>query len=273
MMWRHWRRRFRSKCLAKGGGNRVTDTGQSVSASDDKPLVQRSSVPSDRPYGEYRDTLRHDFFYACAYCTMLETEAHAIRFTIDHYEPSSAAPHLENEYSNLMWACDPCNTLKGDRCPPDAARAAGFRFFRPDEDIHQDHFQPGGIRIEHRTNVGYFTIEAIDLNREALLRLRKIRAQLFQLGEWVTRGVSALRRVQLDQLPPQIRGRTYVAIKRMERVAEGFENEVDLLLRNFGRSALIDPDTRSEEEIAERLSELKRIQGLFPGVWRGRDMR
>jgi hypothetical protein len=56
----------------------------------------------------------------------------------------------------------------------------------------------------------------------------------------------------------------------MEGVAEGFENKIDALLRDFGRSALIDRDNRSEEEIAKRLSELKRIQGLYPGVWRGR---
>jgi len=202
---------------------------------------------------------------------MFETEAHGIRFTIDHYEPVSANRKLENDYANLMWACDPCNTLKGDRCPPDSARAAGYRFFRPDQDVHEDHFQSKGIRLESKSKVGYFTIEAIDLNREALLRLRKIRKELFDCADWVTHGVSELKKAKLDQLHPTIRGRAYVAIQRMERVRAGFDQKIDDLLRGFGRSALLDPDTRSETEIRDRLSELKRIQGLFPGTWRGRD--
>ena len=56
----------------------------------------------------------------------------AIRFTIDHYEPRSARPELENDYNNLMYCCDTCNSLKGDRCPPQSARHDGFRFYRPD---------------------------------------------------------------------------------------------------------------------------------------------
>ena len=240
--------------------------------SDEEAIVRRSPVAPGLPYIEYRPTLRHDFYYACTYCTIFETEAHGIGFSIDHYEPVSAREDLENDYNNLMWACTPCNTLKGDRCPPDDARAAGFRFYRPDEDVHEVHFEAKGIRLEPRTNIGYYTIEAVDLNRHALLRMRKLRQDLFQLGELVTHGVAALKRVQLDRLPPDVRGRAWVAIKRMEGVAEGVEKQIDTVLREFGRSHLMDSDGRTQQEIADRLSELKKIQGLFPGgSWRGRD--
>jgi 5-methylcytosine-specific restriction endonuclease McrA len=78
---------------------------------------------------------------------MSESEAMAIRFTIDHYEPQKARPDLVDDYTNLMYACDECNLRKGDRYPPPAARATGMRFFRPDEDVHSDQFSITGILL------------------------------------------------------------------------------------------------------------------------------
>src|SRR5438105_3568775 len=94
-------------------------------------LVRRSNVTPNLPYGEYRENLREDFDYSCAYCTISEFEAQGRRMTIDHYEPQEARPDLTNDYNNLMYCCEDCNSFKGPRCPPQAARDNhGFRFFR-----------------------------------------------------------------------------------------------------------------------------------------------
>jgi hypothetical protein len=201
---------------------------------------------------------------------MYETEAHAIRFTIDHYEPKTARRDLQDEYTNLMWACDVCNMRKGNRCPPDNARQQGYRFFRPDQDVREEHFRASGIRIEPNSNIGYFTIEAVDLNRETLRRLRQIREKLFKEASLVGEGIMALRRMKIDQLPRQIRGRAIVAMRRMERVADKFDNDIDNLLRSFARSALIDPeeDANAERRAKDRMEKLEKLQGLFPGRWR-----
>jgi hypothetical protein len=246
------------------GGGRAPDTATKM------VLVERSAVPAGLPYREYREYLRYDFFYSCAYCTMFETEAHAIRFTIDHYEPQAVQPKLKDEYTNLMWACDECNTRKGDRCPPAGARAAGYRFFRPDHDVREDHFGSSGIRIEPKSNIGYYSIEAIDLNRASLRRLREIRKRLYDAGPLVADGVSALKRFQIDQLPPSVKGKAHTAMRRMERVAEKFENDIDALLRSFARSALIDPDTDPDAETRAkgRIAKLDELQGLYPGQWK-----
>src|SRR5258708_31234823 len=129
-----------------------------ASRADNFSLVVRSVVPSVTNYSDYKPNLRHDFFHSCAYCTMSEAEAQAIRFTIDHYEPRNARPDLLLDYSNLMYCCDECNLRKGDRSPPASARTADYRFFRPDGDEYDDHFEPSGIRIKPKTNVGDYSI-------------------------------------------------------------------------------------------------------------------
>ena len=63
-------------------------------------------------YHEYKQYLRKDFYYSCAYCTITEWKARGIRFEIDHYEPVSAAPHLRNTYTNLMYSCEECNSQR-----------------------------------------------------------------------------------------------------------------------------------------------------------------
>jgi 5-methylcytosine-specific restriction endonuclease McrA len=83
----------------------------------DADLVTRTTVPPAKHYSEYKEVLRQDFFHSCAYCTMAESEAQGIRFTIDHYEPQKARPELINYYDNLMYACEECNLRKGDRYP------------------------------------------------------------------------------------------------------------------------------------------------------------
>ena len=109
---------------------------------------------------------------------MSESEAQAIRFTIDHYEPRNARPELEHVYSNLMYCCDECNKRKGDRCPPAEAREAGYRFFRPDQDRHREHFQRSGVRLTPSSSTGSYSIDALDLNRRALRKIRELRGRL-----------------------------------------------------------------------------------------------
>lgn len=200
------------------------DTGSS--------LVTRSNVPDLQNYLDYKPFLRRDFFHSCAYCTMSEAEAQAIQFTIDHYEPRNARPELIHQYSNLMYSCDECNLRKGDRCPPTSARTEGYRFFRPDEDEYQDHFEQAGIRIEPKTNTGNYSIEALDLNRAALRKLRDLRQRLWDCDQAVLQGVLALRSIPIDRLPSHIKGQVSSAIARAQGVAEHLASEIDSILRD-----------------------------------------
>ncbi|WP_363351364.1 HNH endonuclease signature motif containing protein [Methylocystis echinoides] len=210
----------------------------------------------------------------CAYCSLMETEASAVRFTIDHYEPVAARPELKSDYGNLMYACEPCNSRKGDRYPPPSARAVGYRFFRPDHDVHPDHFRLEGMRLGGETSTGEYTIDALDLNRHMLRRLRELRLRKMAAEEYISEGVAALRRFHIDRLPPEIKGKVFAAIRGTLATAAEVAAKVDEVLRIEARSPLLgddpDPDLTSAEE-RDRKARLRALEALFNASWRGRD--
>ena len=204
-----------------------------ISANDaveEVELVSRSNVPSGLDYTKYKNYLRHDFFYSCAYCTMSEAEASAIPFSIDHYESQVARPDLRNDYNNLMYACIPCNTRKSDRTVPAAARKDGIHFFRPDEDKFTEHFIRDGLLLKDISKCGEFTIDALDLNRAMLRRLREIRDRLHNCDEMVAQGIRALRGFRIDQLPPNIRIAAMKAIRQVDQTQISVASNLDNIL-------------------------------------------
>jgi hypothetical protein len=199
---------------------------------------------------------------------MSEAEARAIRFTIDHYEPKEARRDLINAYENLMYACDECNRRKGDRYPPPDARKDGHRFFRPDQDLRKEHFERNEIWIREKSPVGFFTINALDLNRAALRRVRELRARLYECDAYIVDGIGALRSFAVDTLPTDIRAKVLEKIKQAMNVAEGLSDAIDSVLRDFAKSPLIDPDGDSERRAKERAKQLQELEAMYPGSWR-----
>lgn len=233
-------------------------------------LVIRSAVPANLPYGDCRPYLRRDFLYSCAYCTICEFEATTVAFTIDHYEPQNSRPDLTDEYSNLMYSCITCNLYKSDLSPTPSARAAGVRYFRPDTDFRSDHFELSGVRLNPKSAIGTFSIEAIELNRLKLRKLRDLRRRLTKCDEMVSDGVRALRLFRLDELPSDIKGKAATAIVGATKVAEKMVNEIDQILSDYARSPMADPDPDAEVRAKERAANLRAWQELYPGAWRSR---
>lgn len=249
----------------------MTSSASDVSlvSLDEVALVSRSPVPENLPYTEYKQYLRRDFFHSCAYCTMSESEAQAIRFTIDHYEPQKARPDLEREYNNLMWACDECNRRKGDRTPPAAARASGIRFFRPDQDYYLDHFEREKLLLKSKTKTGWYSIEALDLNREGLQRLRDLRQRLTDCEEAVTAGVVALTKFPIDGLPSHLKGPATRAVRQIRDQQQKIVEAIEGVLRDHAKSPFLDDDASVGDRGKERARKLKSVEAMYPGDWRG----
>jgi hypothetical protein len=244
-------------------------SGGNLAANLSKDLVIRSVVPAGLKYGEYRQQLRVDFFFSCAYCMIAETEAMAIRFTIDHYEPEKLRPDLLNEYGNLMYCCDTCNVFKGPRWPKKEHLEKGYGYFRPDRDVYGDHFELKGLLVRYKTPVAFYTINALDLNRKALQRLRELRQRMLKCDEYMLKGIKGLREFQLDQLPPQFRGRALTSINQTVRGVRKLGSSIDRLLMANARSPLIDEDEETQLRAKERKERLKQIEGLRPGMLKG----
>lgn len=247
--------------------------GNVVAANDtepSQPMVVRSIVQEGLPYPSYRQSLRKDFIYSCGYCSISEYEAQGLSFQIDHYDPQSARPDLENSYNNLMYACDECNRLKSDLTPPPAALENGYRFYRPDQDVWDAHFGISGQRLNAGTNVGEFSIDALDLNRQSLRRLRDIRSRLSECSEQISKGVLGLRRFKIDQLPVNVRGRALSAINRVAAGADEMADNVDAVLEAAAQSPLLEPDVEKSDRRHGWNDNLASLKGLYPGTWRGR---
>lgn len=231
-------------------------------------VVVRSPVEPNRPYAEYRNVLRFDFFHSCAYCTITEDEARGIRFTIDHYEPQSTRPDLKNDYSNLMWCCGRCNELKSDFSPPNVARTDGNRYFRPDTDRFSDHFMLGDLLLQHLSRTGWFTIEVLDLNRQVLQKIRSMRKRIYECDIAVAEGLKALRSFGIDQLPKHIRASAVKVIEQVQDKHVGAIGLIDHILRDHMRSPLLDDDFDAKARLGERAKKMSGLKSMYAGDWR-----
>jgi hypothetical protein len=260
----------------------MSEEEKSVSAENDDagavakkftpPVVRANGLPVGLPYQDYKQYLRRDFWYACAYCTMTESEAEAIRFTIDHYEPRSVKPELKDVYENLMYACDECNMRKGNLCPTEEMRRDGKRFFRADQDLRGEHFELDGSQVKGKTNVGNYTALAVDLNRHGLVRLRELRQRLIDDEHYVSEGMRALASFAIDRLKPEVRTQALAAIKKGLELAGKVYDDMDEALLELSKSQMLMDEKTDEDRRAnrERLAQLRQMDGLYPSAWRGR---
>lgn len=230
-------------------------------AKKETPSVTRSTVPAGiSDYGQFKPYLQKDFLYSCAYCTITESEARSIRFTIDHYESVDSRPDLKNQYDNLMYCCDSCNVRKGPRVPDPKMRSAGYRYFRPDQDERSVHFRLENRRLKYQTPTGDYSIIALSLNRDHLMRLRDLRARLFDCQAYIAAGVEALLDFRTDSLPSAIRISAQETIDNLNVLSKEFQSETKHILANFARSPLGDVIETEDDKKAKYkyLKEIKR---------------
>lgn len=209
---------------------------------------------------DYREELREDFWFSCAYCSIAESEAAGIGFQIDHYLPRRYHPELSSTYSNLMWSCQPCNGNKS-ASPTDDELAHGLEVLRPDKHIFRDHIHCEGATVVGRTRAGEWTVRLLSLNRGPLLKPRRIRERLGYARDLVAGGLRTLARARIDGIPPSDRPAFLRTRKALEDCGNEIEHELRSALREQLASTLLDKD---EPEIARaRKQELARLRSTI----------
>jgi uncharacterized protein (TIGR02646 family) len=224
---------------------------------ESKAVVVRSPVPARTNYADYREELRHDFWYACAYCNITECEAWGIGFEIEHYYPKKTHHHLIHKYKNLMWSCRICNRYKDDYSPDPEDVENGRVVLRPDQDHPRDHFELDNQRLKHKTSTGEFNVELLDLNRQSLRRLRGIRKRIWDSSEYIAYGINELASIAMDRLATKSR---VVFVQFKDRVLDQHgaicENLEDMI-RQLARSPYLDEDPEKKERLKVRREYLR----------------
>jgi hypothetical protein len=189
---------------------------------------QRSSDPG--PFSRYQSYKRHlqrEFHRKCVYCRVADWKGYDA-FGVDHYQPRSRFPALVATWSNLFYACNACNTLKGDS-------VSSPELFLPNPCEHEmaAHLQYRGADVETYTQHGRWLAELLDLAARRQLRELVLSA----LGLFLTSRHELLRdlatlEARLPESPPDRAGallsdlrETSSALERVERLIEALTGE------------------------------------------------
>jgi hypothetical protein len=116
----------------------------------------------------------------CEYCQSPAAFAHQ-RFSLEHVWPRSRKG--KRTAANLALSCQGCNNHKYNRteaCDPVSGESVPL--FNPRRDSWDEHFawSDDGTHVLGLTRAGRATVEALQLNRQALVNLRRV---LVEAGE------------------------------------------------------------------------------------------
>jgi uncharacterized protein (TIGR02646 family) len=132
------------------------------------PIDRQKRGPDPGPFKEhrsYKPYLQKIFRRKCVYCRIPDGLGGDAGFGVDHYLPKSRFPHLTFEWSNLFYACNVCNTWKGE-----SVSTAELFLPNPCEHRMSEHLQYRGADVETYTSHGALLAELVHLGERQELR-------------------------------------------------------------------------------------------------------
>jgi hypothetical protein len=138
-----------------------------------EPHIRKHEPVGYDDYRSFKPWLRDEFAFRCFYCLHREQwcQDGDADFGVDHVRPKSSHPDIENEYTNLVYACCRCNSFKGDQdLDIDLTTISLASLLRVDLEgrIHAKDAKGG-----NHLSTGEFLIEALQLNRPRRVEFRK----------------------------------------------------------------------------------------------------
>lgn len=127
-----------------------------------------------RQYQTYKKYLRKEFGATCVYCRMPDRFSEKNSFAVEHYKPKSRFPELENDYANLFYSCQSCNTYKSNFWPSKNQLDVGEFIPNPCDHVMHDHLETDrkGV-INARSKTGQWTLELLDFNNPDRIKKRQ----------------------------------------------------------------------------------------------------
>ena len=125
-----------------------------------------------------RRQVREHFNNCCAYCLSAERLT-VVTFEIEHITPQVAGS--ETRFENLCLACPSCNRHKGARQQAvDPKTKQEVALYHPHRDVWSAHFSwlEDNTVLKGLTPRGRATIQALEMNRAQLVRVRRLWVKL-----------------------------------------------------------------------------------------------
>jgi hypothetical protein len=143
-----------------------------------EPQRRRHGPAGYQDYKHYKPWLRDEFTFRCVYCLERETwyPSRAASFSVEHFAPKVVYPDRATDYTNLVYACTRCNSVK----------SATITILDPAEVAFGMHVQvthDGSIRAltpEGQEMIDLFHLDrspAVEVRQEFLLLLHAKREQ------------------------------------------------------------------------------------------------
>jgi hypothetical protein len=140
-------------------------------------IVRRHEPAATRDYRDFRDCLRWEFGFSCAFCLLHEsdlsgngTEGWGLMW-IEHAELKSERPDLVSQYENCLYSCRFCNQARGTQPSVNEQR---LRLLNPCLDPWREHFElvADEIQVRGESRDASYTLKAYDLNDPRKTRMR-----------------------------------------------------------------------------------------------------
>ena len=125
-----------------------------------------------------RAEVRKRFGDLCAYCRSAERLT-VVTFELEHITPQAVGG--ETRFANLCLSCPSCNRHKATRQgATDPETGEQVALFHPQQDDWEEHFTwtADGALLQALTPEGRATIDALKMNREQLVRVRRLWVKL-----------------------------------------------------------------------------------------------
>lgn len=133
--------------------------------------TRKQTPPQYTNYRKYKPVLREEFGAQCVFCLLPDASRNQ-SFGVEHYRPKKRFPELATTYSNLFYACNSCNSRKGDYWPSEDQLTSSLLIVNPCDHVMFKHLRYAGHLVEDRTTEGAFTSERLDLNEPKVAKYR-----------------------------------------------------------------------------------------------------
>ena len=120
-----------------------------------------------------RQRVRQAFKDRCAYCLSSQSYSNA-KLEIEHIIPKFC--NGSDDESNLCLSCRLCNSYKSTQTQAvDPTSKLVVSLFNPRAQLWHEHFQwsRDGVRVIGKTDIGRATVEALQLNNEIAINVRR----------------------------------------------------------------------------------------------------